>query len=259
MYVHTLGNHYLLDALVMHIYKNVLYWKFLLITKKGYVVSLYRSSSQTPDEFGSFISDFEKLIIDIYSFVLIIADFNAKPCNWSINDTTTPEGAQLDSITSFYGMKQLISEPTHILQQSSSCIDLIFANQSIIVMDSGVDLSIHPICHHQIIYWKLNLKIEYPSPYIRKIWNYNRVKTDLINRAIKNCDWPSLFLGKNAHQEVEIFNETLLNIFHNYIPKFILCDDKDPPWINEAIKSLTHRKNSLYQGQWKSGSIDIHL
>ena len=34
VYVHTLGNRYLLDALVMHIYKNVLYWKFLLITKR---------------------------------------------------------------------------------------------------------------------------------------------------------------------------------------------------------------------------------
>ena len=84
--------------------------------KKGYIVSLYRSPSQTPDEFDSFINNFEKLIIDIYSrkadFVLMIGDFNAKSCNWSINDTTTPEGAQLDSITSLYGMKQLISEPT---------------------------------------------------------------------------------------------------------------------------------------------------
>ena len=56
---------------------------------------------------------------------------------------------------------------------------------------------------------------------------------------------------------VETFNKTLLNIFHNYIPnKSILCDDKDPPWINEEIKSLIHRKNSLYQRQRKSGSID---
>ena len=38
--------------------------------------------------------------------------------------------------------------------------------------------------------------------------------------------------------------------------KFILCDDKDPRWINEEIKSLIHRKNSLYQRQRKSGSID---
>ena len=115
--------------------------------KKGYVVSLYRSPSQMPDEFDSFISNFEKLIIDIYSwkvdFVLMIGDFNAKSCIWSINDTTTPDGAHLGSITSLYGMKQLISKPTHILQQSSSCIDLIFTNQSNIVMDSGVDLSLH--------------------------------------------------------------------------------------------------------------------
>ena len=121
VYVHTLGNLYLLDALVVHIYKNVLYWEFLLITKR---VMLFHCI----DPLDSLIYNFEKLITDIYcrkaDFVLMIGDFNAKSCNWSINDTTTPEGAQLDSITSLYGMKQLISEPTHILQQSSSCIDL---------------------------------------------------------------------------------------------------------------------------------------
>ena len=187
----------------------------------------------------------------------MIGDFDAKSYNWSINDTKTPEGAHLDSITSLYGMKKLISEPTHILPQSSSCIDLIFTNQPNTVMDSGVDSSLHPKYYHLIIYSKLNLKVEYPSPYIRKIWNYNRTETDLINRPIENCDSPSLFLGKIVHQQVEIFNKTLLNIFHHYIPnKFILCDNKDPPWINEEIKSLIHRKNSLYQRQRKSGSID---
>ena len=55
-------------------------------------------------EFDSFINNFEKLIIDIYSwksdFVLMIGDFNAKFCKWSINHITSPEGTQLDSITS---------------------------------------------------------------------------------------------------------------------------------------------------------------
>ena len=59
------------------------------------------------------------------------------------------------------------------------------------------------------------------------MWNYNRAEPDLINRAIGNSDWPSLFLGKNVHQEIEIFDKTLLNIFHNYIQnKFFLCDDQ---------------------------------
>ena len=82
-------------------------------------------------------------------------DFNVKSRNWLTDNTTTLEGAQLDSIPSLYGMKQLISEPTHILQQSSSCIDLTFTNQPNIVMDSDVDS-----CHHQLIYSKINLKIE---------------------------------------------------------------------------------------------------
>ena len=58
-------NHYMLDALVMHFYKIVSYWKYLLI-KKGYVVSLYQSPSQTPDKSDSFINNLEKLIIDMY-------------------------------------------------------------------------------------------------------------------------------------------------------------------------------------------------
>ena len=49
--------------------------------RKRYVVSLYRSPSQAPDEFDSFINNLEKL--DIYSRK---ADF----VFWSINDTTTP-------------------------------------------------------------------------------------------------------------------------------------------------------------------------
>ena len=68
---------------------------------------MYRSPSQTPDEFDSFINNLGNLIIDTYSqkadFVLMIGDFNAKSCNWSTNDTTTPEGAQLDSSTSLNG------------------------------------------------------------------------------------------------------------------------------------------------------------
>ena len=178
-----LSNAYLQECLILEISIN---------NKNGYVVSMYRSPGQTADKSDLFINNLEKLISDIYSqkadFVLTTGDFNAKSCNWSINDTTTPAGAQLASITSLYGMKQLISVPTHILQQSSSCIDLIFTNQPNTVMDSGVDSFLHPKCHHQIIYSKPNLKMEYPSPYSRKVWGYNRAETDLINgpNAINN-------------------------------------------------------------------------
>ena len=50
-------------------------------------------------------------------------------------------------------------------------------------------------------------------------------------------NWNSLFSHKNVHEQVAIFNQTLMNIFSNYVPnKFITIDDKDPPWMNEHIK-----------------------
>ena len=47
----------------------------------------------------------------------MVVDFNAKSSNWSSNDTTIAEGAQLDYLIPLYGMKQLLSEPTHILEK----------------------------------------------------------------------------------------------------------------------------------------------
>ena len=97
------------------------------------------------------------------------------------NDLTTSEGNQVDAITSSYDLSQLICEPTHILPNWSSCIDLIFINQNNLIMDSVVHASLHPNCHHQIVYAKLNSKIEYPPLYERLILNYLKIRMSMNN------------------------------------------------------------------------------
>ena len=67
-----------------------------MVHKKGHVITLYISLSQTSDEFQRFISHLEKLLIDTNSFdphfVKLLGDFNDKSKSWSVNDTTTEEG-----------------------------------------------------------------------------------------------------------------------------------------------------------------------
>ena len=77
-------------------------------------------------------------------------------------------------------MNQLIIEPIHILENMSSCIDLIFSNQPNTVLDSGVHSSLHSKCHYQLIYSRICLKIEYPLPYTCEIWDFIKAKTVLI-------------------------------------------------------------------------------
>ena len=80
--------------------------------------------------------------------ISLLGDFKAKSNNWCKNDITSHEGSLIDAVTSYYGLHQLTQEPTHILNLSSSCIDLIFTSQPNLVMESGVHSSLHPNCHH---------------------------------------------------------------------------------------------------------------
>ena len=73
--------------------------------------------------------------------MIVIGDFSAKSNSWYRNDSTVTEGSKIDILTSTFGFHQIINEATHILNNSSSCIDLIFTSQPNLVTESGVHSS----------------------------------------------------------------------------------------------------------------------
>ena len=132
-------------------------------------------------------------------FSIILGDFNAKSKSWWKSDIDTVEGTKIDAVTSSYGLQQLISQPTHLLANSSSCIDLIFTDQPSLVVDCGTHPSLHPNCHHQIVYCKLDLKFMYPPPYQRCVWDFKRANIDSKRKAVKMVDWHFMFMNKTIH------------------------------------------------------------
>ena len=150
-------------------------------------------------------------------FILVTGDVNVWSSSWCKNDITTSEGNQLDVIASSYGLSQLICEPTRIFPNSFLWIDLIFINENNSITDSRVHSSLHPNCHHQIVYAKLNLKTEYPPLHEIIIWDYNKTDTQLLNCTIETFDWEKLLEDKNVNDQLYLFNKTVLNIFHNFI------------------------------------------
>ena len=201
-------------------------------------ISLYRSHSPSYDDFVSFLDNFELtldtlaqknavLMVDLY-------DFNAKSSSRYNKDTTSDEGRDIEAVTSQNGLHQEINEPTLILNNSSSCIDLIFNSQPNLLIESGVHPSLHPNCHHQIVFAKFNLDIVYPPPYEREIWHYQKANIDVIKRAINSFDWDKTFSNIDIDNMVSIFNQTIVNILCNFIPhETILFDDRDPPWMKK--------------------------
>ena len=65
----------------------------------------------------------------------MIGDFNAKSKQWCKIDKTSFNGSQIQLLTSKFGLSQIITEPTHILENSRTCIDLLFTSQPNMVME----------------------------------------------------------------------------------------------------------------------------
>ena len=160
--IKVLNIQYLQECLVCEITFNA---------KKVFIVSLYRSPSQSSDEFSKFIVNLEKTINLIQSsgITLLLGDFNAKLKRWYSEHSDTNEGLEIESVVNLFGFTQLISEPTHILPSSSTCIDLIFTNHPNMIIDSGAHPSLHSSCHHQVTYAKISLKVYFPPPYQRRV------------------------------------------------------------------------------------------
>ena len=94
--------------------------------------------------------------------------------NWYSQDSTNFEGITIENVTSQFGPSQIIKEATHILESSSSCVDLILTTQPNLAGESGV----HPNCCIQIVtrLYSQNLVSHH----------HTREKSDTINNQILN-------------------------------------------------------------------------
>ena len=121
-----------LRVLSIHYLQECINFELKIGDKLCNFISLYRSPSQSLDEFEKFSENLERNLDDLLQnnpfLVVVISDFNVKSNNWYYRDKSSLEGDTVDTITNQYGLHQVITEPTHILDNTSSCINLIFTS-----------------------------------------------------------------------------------------------------------------------------------
>ena len=115
--------------------------------KKCFFTCLYRSPSQTSNEFEDFCTNF-KLFLS------------------NINDHN-PVWHEINFLTSSTGYSQLIDQDTSTTKESLPCIDLVFTSNPSFISASGVELSFYEKCHHNLIHGKIKFNVPLPPPYIR--------------------------------------------------------------------------------------------
>ena len=93
---------------------------------------------------------------------------------------------------------------------------------------------------------KLNFDIFLPPPYYKKLCDYNKANTEAKQRAIYAFNWDMAFQNKDINDKMKILNETLLNIFNNFIHNRISkFNYKKLVWMNKEITLLLKKRSKL--------------
>ena len=57
----------------------------------------------------------------------------------------------------------------------------------------------------------------YPPLYQRLVWDYKNANASSIQKALNMIDWKKNFSNANVEKQVNILNDTLFNIFSNFV------------------------------------------
>ena len=105
-----------------------------------------------------------------------------------------------------------------------------------------------------IIHGKIDIRVPLPPVYAREVWDCSKANVENIKKAVANFNWKRAFENLSVDEKVELLNETLLNIFRNYVPnKKIKCDYRQPPWMTDDIKKSLKQRSKLTKYFYKNG------
>ena len=227
-------------------------------SKRFFLTVLYRSPSQSNEQFSLFRQRWEETIINTNdcspTIAIYIGDFNARNSEWWNGDSTNLQGTELAEPAAQYSLNQIIDGPAHILPNSASCIDLIFTTGTNFVTDSAVLPSLFSRCHHQLIFAKISFTTFFPSAYERRIWDFSRANINAIRQAVSSVDWDRAFNSLNIDERVKFLTECVLNVFYNFVPnKVITIRRKGTLWMTLEIKRMILEKAKIYRCYVKHG------
>ncbi|MCG8116730.1 MAG: reverse transcriptase domain-containing protein, partial [Candidatus Thiodiazotropha endolucinida] len=184
------------------------------------------------------------------SNIFITGDFNLDILKQASNK-------KIRDICQHFNLEQLITEPTHKTENSSSAIDLIFTSDKNAVLVSGVGDPFldQNIRYHCPIFFVLNFKKYVTHVFHRHIWLFDRGDYQSFSHEVQNTNWNEL-KSNDVDTYAKNITDKISNLSSKYIPnKTVKIRQSDPPWLTNEIKKMIRKRKRLYDKFKKSNRV----
>ena len=151
-------------------------------SKKVLIGGFYRPQNSNAQYFNHINESIDRAYNTNIPDVIILGDFNFNMFHGNNN--------KMKELIQVYNMKQLISDPTHFTENSSSLIDLILVRNSPNILTSGVaDTFIPDLTRYHCPIIVLMKFLRPPNKaFKQRIWNYNLADFDKYRHVLTNSN-----------------------------------------------------------------------
>lgn len=210
------------------------------------ICNCYRVPDFDVIDYCSAIDDILDSTASEFNDIIFMGDMNARNSIFWNFDITNTEGRVMHSYFQSKNFEQLIHEPTRIVGESKSCIDLLFSTNPCLFSEVGVRDKIVDVCDHSPIFAVLKFSYSKPECYKRWVWNFEKGNFDLLRQLILDAPWHSCYVDRNVHLTVQNWMDLLLKLCESAIPHYettIRPGDKD--FMTSDIRKLMRERDRL--------------
>lgn len=192
-----------------------------------------------PPKAGFFETFIEDLctFIPMYKYVVLCGDVNAK------FGSGTGETNNIVTLLNSCNVTCIPYGNTFHTATCDSALDIIATNCDELVIDFAKTPAAG-FSGHDLLFACINLSSPRFERKTIKYRDYKNLDENKLKEAADKIDWQEVYDCDNVDGKVEIFNNTVLNLFDNIVPiKSVKVKYKYNPWINEGISVLIHQRD----------------
>ena len=170
-----------------------------------------------------------------YKNLLLVGDFNTNYAN--------EDDPRLQPVFTQYGLQVINKDPTRVMANSSTLIDLVVTNMPRrVVSNTTIDLG---LSDHSLVYTRLNMKVQRPKPKIITTRDYSRLQSEEFKQDLEAAPWSVISCFDDPDDVYFAWREIFMDVCNKHAPvKSVKLRAKSLPWITGRLR---HKMNERYK------------
>ena len=172
----------------------------------------------------------------------------------NVNYLIPGDNKDFKTILNLHGLKQIITKPTRITEQTKTLIDIIATNCAEKVSDCEVIPA--SIGDHEMVGCVRKINSRKFAPKVINCRNYKNYDPETMKNELRKLDWSPVFSSMNVNIAWNIMSNYLVTVFNKHAPKIVKkIRGKPAPWLTEDIKTTMNKRDQLLRKYRKDGIV----